>query len=1688
MIKAKRFVCVLLSSFYLLSILTSCQNFNREETNQMPVFSSYLDVPGITQEEIDAIAKLRASGEPFIYGMVFSTESFINKDGQIAGFSVHVCQWLTELFDIPFIPKLYYFDELIAGLESGEIDFTGHLMATEERREIYFMTDAISNRPIKYFRIAGSEPLEEIAARRLPRYALLADSSTAKNVIRYSTGEFEYILVSNYLDAYEPLKSGHVDAFISVGVVEPVFDVFGDITTKLFMPVIYSSASFATQNPELKSIVSVVQKALENGAARHLSELHAQGAREYSRHKMLLQLTQEEIAFINANPVIRFAAEYNNYPISFFNTRAAEWQGISFDVLQQIEMFTGLTFEPINEPGTQWPDLLSMLESGEAPFITELIRTPGREGRFLWSDSLFMTDNTVFISKAEHPNIGLHDVYSVTVGLVRNTAHTELFWQWFPNHRDTIEYEGLVKAFDALINDEIDMVAHRSVALLQLTQYRELPGYKANIVFDNILESTFGFNKDALILYSIMDKALNLIDLNMISQLWLSKTYDYRVQVAEAQRPWMIGAASLFFVIIVILTITQIVSAKKNKTIAEQSMTLAAIYDSIPAMVFTKDLNGLYTSANLKSLEEAEMGNNELMGKAFNEIMIPEENAAPSFAEDDYRVLNENITIEREGWYTYADNSKRAKQIIKTPLVRNGKVTGLLGIAVDITSRKMAFETLEKNQKMLYAVNSVANVLLTAEDDELYISSLSSSLEIIGLSVKTDCVELWKNEVIDGELYTVLKYYWYSEKGKEVKATVKVDSFPYSDSPDWEGRLSQGELINGPVSGLSQADQDFLDSFGIKSTLVIPIFTQNKFWGFCCIDDCSNPDTFFTEDEINILKSVCLMMASIIDRHFLAAEIKNAQERAQFMLDSIPICCCLIDKDLNLIDCNSEAIKTYGAKNKRDFFDRYWSVMPEYQPDGQVSTEILYKHAKKALNEGRYDFEVTYQLSDGTLMPAMATFRKVNYNGEDVILASVQDLRERKSMTARITAIMNNLPGMAYQCYYNFPDYTMTFVSNGSKELIGYTPEELVSGTNMYQKMVHPDDAADIEEKCAETLSVGLMYEHTYRLMMPDGTIKWVWERASPLEKNPDGTTRIVEGYIFDITERRKAEVAELANRAKSDFLAVMSHEIRTPMNSIMGFSELALEADNIPRIKGYLEKIKDSTKWLLYIINDILDISKIEANKLEIEKVPFDLHNIIARCQSVSLPSSKEKGLEMRVYTEPTIDKKLLGDPVRLYQVLVNLLSNAVKFTERGTIKLSTLIKSSDGNKMVIYFEVKDTGIGMLPEKAEKIFESFVQADSSTTRNYGGTGLGLAISKNIVELMGGKLELETMPDVGSTFSFEIEFETVDASDETFEYTKLPLLEKPRFNGLILVCDDNHMNQQVMYEHLENVGIKSVVADNGKICVEKVEERIQKGEPPFDLIFMDMFMPVMDGIEATAKINALNTGTPIIAVTANIMASELEKYTKNGMSDCLGKPFTSQELWLMLLKYLTPVDSDIINESEQLHIEDELQKKLRANFVKNNQDKYAQINEAIAAGDFKLAHRLAHTLKGSAGQIRMAGLQDIASKVEGLLKNKIIPDADIMDTLKNEIASVIAKLETQYNQPDKPREKAKSLSPEEIRTLFERLKEMLEDRNTSCIDLLDDIRAVAGTEELVKLIEEFDFESANKILQKGITP
>lgn len=389
------------------------------------------------------------------------------------------------------------------------------------------------------------------------------------------------------------------------------------------------------------------------------------------------------------------------------------------------------------------------------------------------------------------------------------------------------------------------------------------------------------------------------------------------------------------------------------------------------------------------------------------------------------------------------------------------------------------------------------------------------------------------------------------------------------------------------------------------------------------------------------------------------------------------------------------------------------------------------------------------------------------------------------------------------------------------------------------------------------------------------------------------------------LTEKSKLAEQEAlkANQTKSQFLANMSHEIRTPLNAIIGFSELLSKSKLEKTYKDQAEIITKSASALLNIINDILDISKIESGKAEVSKTKFDLNNLLEQIVQLYSINTKQKNIELIYNLDSNVPQFVINDETKIKQVLSNLLSNAIKFTTKNkTIYLNVSLKEIKNNIATINFSIKDEGIGISKEEQKKIFKPFSQADGSISRKFGGTGLGLSISLNILQMLGSKIELISKEDEGSTFFFDLDFEIQADVINQNSIIKTEEIQDSRYSGKILVAEDNTNNQLLIALVLEEFGLDVVIVDNGKMALDEIKKE------KFDLIFLDINMPVMDGVEALKYIKIheqkLSIKTPIIALTANSIKGDKEKYLKYGMDDYLSKPIRNVELSKILKQYL----------------------------------------------------------------------------------------------------------------------------------------------------------------------------------------
>ncbi|MCL2766008.1 MAG: transporter substrate-binding domain-containing protein [Treponema sp.] len=550
--KINQFTVLFLFIVFIIGI-TACST-----ESDKPLFKSFRDVPGVTAREIEAVEALQKKYEYFSYGMILSTEAFVMEDGRTGGYAALFCEWLTQLFNIPFKLEIMETNEILEKMETGEVDFSGNLMPTDERRQRYYMTDTIAERQFILVRLAGSPSLDQILLERPIRYAFPVNTPVEETIAMVTEPDsYEPVWVFSIMDAYDILNKGEADAYITSSITEAVFINYDNIVTQDFFPLCFNPTTMAASGTreDLEPIISIVTKAQRSGAMSLMLSLYNQGYQDYRRYKMFESLNEKERAFLLNNPTIPIAAFNTNYPLSFYNTYVNEWQGIYFDLLNEITSLTGLAFKIVHDEKADWHDIKEMLLNREALLIPELGYTKEYGEHFIWSGTVILDDNYALVSRSEFRDITINEILHVKTGVAGDETFTSLFRQWFPNHRDIVEYGSIDLALDALQRGEVDMVMTTQRRLMNLTHFREEVGYKANYIFNQSMETRFAANKEEEILLSIIDKAFILTNINAITDSWMRKTYDYRVKIAEAQRPLLLGAITLSFVVIILILV-----------------------------------------------------------------------------------------------------------------------------------------------------------------------------------------------------------------------------------------------------------------------------------------------------------------------------------------------------------------------------------------------------------------------------------------------------------------------------------------------------------------------------------------------------------------------------------------------------------------------------------------------------------------------------------------------------------------------------------------------------------------------------------------------------------------------------------------------------------------------------------------------------------------------------------------------------------------------------------------------------------------------------------------------------------------------------------------------------------------------------------------------------------------------------
>ena len=831
------------------------------------------------------------------------------------------------------------------------------------------------------------------------------------------------------------------------------------------------------------------------------------------------------------------------------------------------------------------------------------------------------------------------------------------------------------------------------------------------------------------------------------------------------------------------------------------------------------------------------------------------------------------------------------------------------------------------------------------------------------------------------------------------------------------------------------------------------------------------------------------------------------------------------------IDCNEAAVKIYGFTEREEVLGKTpTDVQAEFQYDGtptRVIAEQL-RHSRSARQSGVTVFDARHQRPNGEIWDARVHLMAFRFQGRRLLQFTLEDVTEQRRNEAMLMFNRFVVENTGPMLWMDTEDSRVVYGNRAAQEHLGYSAEALVN-LNIadfdpdYEISAYPRHIRELREMASRRV-----FETRHR--RADGSLADV--EVMLFLAGSRETERLIVS-IKDITAQKQAQtqlvhakdLAEQATQAKSDFLANMSHEIRTPMNAIIGLSHLALKTPLNAQQRDYVSKIHSSGTHLLGLINDVLDLSKIEAGKLTIESAAFELDAMTAQIANLLTDKIRDKPqLHLSFDIAPDVPRRVVGDALRLGQILLNYTNNAVKFTPAGEIEVSVSVRDLDAASVLLHFAVRDTGIGLKPEQIGRLFQNFQQADTSTSRTYGGTGLGLAISKQLAEQMGGQVGVHSVFGQGSTFWFTARLGLPmdvreSAAPAPVEPTHTALLQSVRARGgLVLLAEDNPINQLVACELLKDAGLAVQVADNGRMAVEMA--RAQR----YDLVLMDMQMPEMDGLQATRALRAIDAlrDMPVIAMTANAMQTDQDRCREAGMVDFVSKPIDPDTLWQVLLRWLPGRDAPPpapIAHTEPAHepaqgefslstrlaglagfdVEAGLRRvlgrealylTLLRRFTRQYADGLAPLHTALAQGDVALAERLAHTLRGVSASIGATDVPALAQALERALQTQAPPPVlePLLAALQGPLQALLRQLQAAL-PPEHAPPRAGVAERSQAAQVLAQLHTLLNDDDADAQDFVQrheaQLRDALGGrfDALSTAIGQFDFGNALALLE-----
>jgi PAS domain S-box-containing protein len=1197
-------------------------------------------------------------------------------------------------------------------------------------------------------------------------------------------------------------------------------------------------------------------------------------AQNHATHPFLESLTQEEKQWLKAHPVLRIGLAFDRPPFEFIDDQG-QFQGIITEYIDLIEKRLQVVFQYVKpEDGSplSWAQILTAAQNRQLDCVACLLQTQQRAAYLNFTRPYLDFPYVLIVSQKNYISEKISDFNGRRFAVVDTHPVSQQLRRQFPE-LIYVSVENSLQGMQAVARGKAaGFVVNAADASYHIKKH-SLNQLKIAVTLDDVdTKIRMGIRKDWPLLAGILDKTLAALtpqETAAIHNRWVSLDYENKI----SRHKVLTVSIPAVLIFLIILLVVLMVNRRLKKEVVKRQQTEKLLLKSEERLHFALNAaNAHHWQIDMQSREITYSSLQLFVSAGYSEqdapttldlifsLVHPDDRAILDeaferlFADETTVKIDYRLQHKPSGWMWLHS----AGQVVEWD--DQGQATQIAGLTMDITERRNLLEKFTQSQeRFLYSLEAA---------DALY----------------------WQTDM-QRQTYSCESYHLFIKCGyteKEIPKTIKeYNALIHPDDAVLIEKKAQ-QCIQGEIP-LIRVDYRFR--------------RKNSDWAWF-----TSVGRAVEWDEAGQIVKVAGITMDITERLKLHQQIKKSQEQLRIISEHTHDWQSWQTLSGKLLWVNKAVEKVTGytideCMEMKDypfqlFDERDWDIY-------RTLTDTVRK------GKGRREAQLRVRRKDGSRVWVSAAYEPVlDKNGRIIGIAGAG-----KDITKQIEAeqglrllskvfedsldpiVLTDLSGNII----NLNEATIEAYGYSKQELLGehigiFAPKEAqLRQQAFYQRCLKGEILKNIEGTRVRKDGTVLPHLFTYSLLKDDKgkplgvatiakDITWIKEAEKELEEHRIHLEDIVKERTLDLEAAR--QVAEDATRAKSDFLANMSHEIRTPLNAIIGFAHLALQTNPDARQYDYIQKIQNGSKALLGVINDILDFSKIEAGKLDMESIEFLLEDVLETVTNLVGIKAQEKGLELIYNIDPHIPHTLIGDPIRLGQILLNLTNNAVKFTKHGEIVLGCALGGEDAAGTLLEFSVQDTGIGLTRSQQDKLFQAFSQADSTTTRKYGGTGLGLFISKSLVEMMNGQIRVESEHGRGTTFRFTVRLKRVGSRTITPHLTLVGKQTKK-----VLVVDDNANARAVLEKMLKAMSFEVTQAGSAEAGLAELETARKQGAP-FDLVFMDWLMPGMDGLQASEKIKtALEENIPsVIMVSAYDREELVKKADQLGLDGCLIKP------------------------------------------------------------------------------------------------------------------------------------------------------------------------------------------------------